>query len=120
MIGLFPDATASYARFIAARLGTGVTVEPLTISAIERDADARARANSADLAVTFVNRQREVMALVPEHQGGVDQLHPVRGDAKGAGRAGFAVARRRHFAASGFPADHEGGRAAFRAACRSI
>jgi DNA-binding transcriptional regulator YhcF (GntR family) len=64
MIGLFADATASYARFIAARLGAGVTVEPLTISAIERDAEARARANSADLAVTFVNRQREVMVLV--------------------------------------------------------
>ena len=64
MIGLFADATASYARFIAARLGSGVTVEPLTISAIEGDPDARARANSADLAVTFVNRQREVMSLV--------------------------------------------------------
>jgi DNA-binding transcriptional regulator YhcF (GntR family) len=64
MIGLFTDATASYARFIAARLGSGITVEPLTISAIECDADVRARANSADLAVTFVNRQREVMALV--------------------------------------------------------
>lgn len=64
MIGLFTEATASYARFIAARLGAGVTVEPLTISAIERDPEARARANSADLAVTFVNRQREVMALV--------------------------------------------------------
>ncbi|CAN5431428.1 hypothetical protein BH10PSE7_BH10PSE7_19100 [soil metagenome] len=65
MIGLFTDATASYARFIAARLGNGVTVEPLTIAAIEREPEARARANSADLAVTFVNRQREVMALVP-------------------------------------------------------
>ena len=64
MIGLFTDATASYARFIAARLGNDVTVEPLTISAIEHDSDARARANSADLAITFVNRQREVMALV--------------------------------------------------------
>jgi hypothetical protein len=65
MVGIFPDATASYARFIAARLGPGVTVEPLTISAIERDADMKARANSADLAVTFVNRQRDVVALVP-------------------------------------------------------
>jgi DNA-binding transcriptional regulator YhcF (GntR family) len=65
MVGLFPEATASYALFIAARLGNGVTVEPLTIAAIERDPDARSRANSADLAVTFVNRQREVMALVP-------------------------------------------------------
>src|SRR4051794_3433640 len=65
MVGLFAEATASYARFIAARLGTGVTVEALTLSSIERDSEARARANSADLAVTFVNRQREVMALVP-------------------------------------------------------
>lgn len=64
MVGLFTDATASYARFISARLGSGVTVEPLTISALEHDPDALARANSADLAVTFVNRQREVMALV--------------------------------------------------------
>ena len=65
MIGLFQEATASYARFIAARLGNGVTVEPLTISAIERDTETRARANSADLAITFANRQREVVALVP-------------------------------------------------------
>jgi DNA-binding transcriptional regulator YhcF (GntR family) len=64
MIGLFPEATTSYARFVAARLGTGVTVEPLTIAAIERDPDIRVRANSADLAITFVNRQREVLALV--------------------------------------------------------
>lgn len=65
MIGLFPDATASYARFIAARLGKAVAVEPLTIAAIERDGNARTRANSADLAVTFANRHREVATLVP-------------------------------------------------------
>ncbi len=65
MIGLFPEATASYARFIAARLGKGVVVESLTISAIERDPETRARANSADLAITFANRHREVAALVP-------------------------------------------------------
>jgi DNA-binding transcriptional regulator YhcF (GntR family) len=65
MVGLFPDATASYARFIAARLGRGVTVEPLTIAAIERQKDAKARANSADLAITFANRHREVAMLLP-------------------------------------------------------
>ncbi|MDL2401774.1 GntR family transcriptional regulator [Rhizobium mayense] len=65
MVGLFPDATASYARFIAARLGRGVTVEPLTIAAIERQSDAKARANSADLAITFANRHREVAMLLP-------------------------------------------------------
>ncbi len=65
MVGLFPEATASYARFIAARLGRGVTVEPLTISAIERETGAKARANSADLAITFANRHREVASLLP-------------------------------------------------------
>lgn len=64
MIGIFQDATASYARFIAARLGREVTVEPLTVAAIERDPAAKARANSADLAVTFANRHREVATLV--------------------------------------------------------
>ena len=54
-----------------------------------------------------------------QHQGGVDQLHPIGRNAKGAGRAGFAGARRRHFPASGFPADHEGRRPALRAACRA-
>jgi len=64
MIGLFQDATASYARFIAARLGRDVTVEPLTIAALERDAKARALANSADLAITIANRHRDVTMLV--------------------------------------------------------
>jgi DNA-binding transcriptional regulator YhcF (GntR family) len=65
MVGLFPEATASYARFIAARLGRGVTVEPLTVAAIERETGAKARANSADLAITFANRHREVAGLLP-------------------------------------------------------
>ncbi|MBW6422303.1 GntR family transcriptional regulator [Rhizobium sp. XQZ8] len=64
MIGLFQDATASYARFIAARLGRDVTVEPLTIAALERDPKARALANSADLAITIANRHRDVTVLV--------------------------------------------------------
>lgn len=65
MVGLFPEATASYARFIAARLGRSVTVEPVTVAAIEREAGAKARANSADLAITFTNRHREVAGLLP-------------------------------------------------------
>ena len=65
MVGLFSDATTSHARFIAARLGQAVTVEPLTIAAIQHDAGAKARASSADVVVTFANRQREVVALVP-------------------------------------------------------
>ena len=65
MVGLFPEATASYAKFVAARLGTGATVEPMTIDAIQRLAEVRARAGSADLALTFANRHREVSALLP-------------------------------------------------------
>ena len=65
MVGLFPEATASYARAIAARLGETATVEPLTLSAMQRSDTARMRGASADLAITFVNRQREVAALLP-------------------------------------------------------
>lgn len=65
MVGLFPEATASYAKFIAARLGTGATVEPMSLDDIQRDADIRSRAGSADLALTFANRHREVSALLP-------------------------------------------------------
>ncbi|MEX6505840.1 GntR family transcriptional regulator [Jiella sp. M17.18] len=65
MVGIFPEATASYARFIAARLGEAATVEPVTISAMQRRPDVHARGASADLVITFVNRQREVAALLP-------------------------------------------------------
>lgn len=65
MVGLFPDATTSYARFIAAQLGSTVTVEPMTIDAIMRQSDLRHRAGSADLVLTFANRHREVVALLP-------------------------------------------------------
>jgi DNA-binding transcriptional regulator YhcF (GntR family) len=65
MVGLFPEATTSYARFIAERLGGEATVEPMTIEALLRDGAMRDRASSADLAVTFANRHREVSSLLP-------------------------------------------------------
>jgi DNA-binding transcriptional regulator YhcF (GntR family) len=65
MIGLFAEATVRYARSIAAQLGAGATVEAMTIDAILRDSAARARAASADIAVTLVNRRREVQSLLP-------------------------------------------------------
>lgn len=65
MMGLFSEATASYARFIAARLGSEAIVEPMTIDSIQRDTEARDRAGSADLVVTFANRHREVESLLP-------------------------------------------------------
>jgi DNA-binding transcriptional regulator YhcF (GntR family) len=64
MVGLFPEATASYAKFIAARLGSGATVESMTIDEIQRNPEYRARAGSADLALTFANRHREVATLL--------------------------------------------------------
>ncbi|MGE6741836.1 GntR family transcriptional regulator [Allorhizobium pseudoryzae] len=66
MIGLFAEATRSYAGFIGDRLGPGVTVEPLTIATLENDAELRARAATADLAVTIMSRQQQVEALLPQ------------------------------------------------------
>jgi DNA-binding transcriptional regulator YhcF (GntR family) len=64
MVGLFPEATASYARFIAARLGSEVDVEDVTVDTIQKDPDVRARANAADLVITLPTRQREVASLL--------------------------------------------------------
>lgn len=65
MVGLFQAATVAYARAIAARLGDGATVAPMTLSALQRDPAMKARAASADLVVTFVNRHREVESFLP-------------------------------------------------------
>ncbi|TCR70319.1 GntR family transcriptional regulator [Bosea sp. BK604] len=65
MVGLFVEATVRYARAIATQLGAAATVEAMTIDAIQRDAAVRARAASADVAITFVNRRREVESLLP-------------------------------------------------------
>lgn len=65
MAGLFPEATASYADFIALRLGRGVSVEPVTIEDLRQRQDLRALAGSADLVVTFSNRHGEVLGLLP-------------------------------------------------------
>lgn len=65
MVGLFAEATVRYARSIAAQLGAGATVEAMTIDAIQRDPSVRARAASADIAITLVNRRREVESLLP-------------------------------------------------------
>lgn len=65
MIGLFPEATASYARFIATRLGEGATVEPMTIDTLQRNPASQARASSADLVITLANRRRELAGIIP-------------------------------------------------------
>jgi hypothetical protein len=65
MVGLFPEATESYAKFVAAQVGRGVTVEPMTVDEIQRIPEMRHRAGSADLALTFANTHREVSDLLP-------------------------------------------------------
>ncbi|TPW33279.1 GntR family transcriptional regulator [Martelella alba] len=65
MAGLFPDATLSYAKAIFDQLGGAVVVEPVTIRALNGDAQKRAHAASADYVVTFTNRRRELAALMP-------------------------------------------------------
>jgi DNA-binding transcriptional regulator YhcF (GntR family) len=66
MVGLFPEATASYARFIAERLGDAATVEPTTIDALRQKAAIRARVGAADLVITIANRLPEVSSLLPD------------------------------------------------------
>jgi DNA-binding transcriptional regulator YhcF (GntR family) len=62
----YRDSIGSRLRIVVVGLlGRGVTVEPLTVAAIEREANAKARAGSADLAITFANRHREVSGLLP-------------------------------------------------------
>ena len=50
---IVPDATGSYADFIAARLGRGVEVEPLTLRSLREDADLRAHAGLPEPFVDF-------------------------------------------------------------------
>ena len=64
VVGMFQAATARYARLIAAHLGASVTVDAVTLEAIERERDLRERVASAGLVVTFANRRREVEALL--------------------------------------------------------
>lgn len=66
MVGLFDEATESYAHFIADRLGPQAVVEPVTIAALDSDPATRARAGAADLVVTIMSRQQQVEALLPE------------------------------------------------------
>jgi DNA-binding transcriptional regulator YhcF (GntR family) len=65
MVGLFPAATARYARLIAGQLGRRATVRPVTIDTLRRKPALQARIASADLVVTFVNRRHEVSQLLP-------------------------------------------------------
>lgn len=65
MIGLFPDATASYAAAVEHQVGAFASVRPGTIDMLTRDADFRARCAAADLILTFANLHDQIARLVP-------------------------------------------------------
>lgn len=63
VVGLFDDATASYAERLAAQVGSKAMVEPATIGAIRADSTVLERVRSADLVLTFSNLHPELETL---------------------------------------------------------
>lgn len=66
VVGLFPDATRSYADFLGRKLANHARVEFTTISALEQNPQGVLEARSADLVVTIVNRLQQVKTLLPD------------------------------------------------------
>lgn len=65
LVGIFPAATAAYARAVAAALGPVATVEGVTLDALASVPDALRRAEAADLVLAMAHRRRDVEALLP-------------------------------------------------------
>ena len=65
MVGLFADATASYAQRVAAQVGDHAAVEATTLDQIIADPDLALRLRSADIVLTFANLQGAVTAAIP-------------------------------------------------------
>ena len=65
MIGLFAQATESYAQVIATQLGDTVHVEGVTISAIRADSALLERISGADLVLCFATMHADVSGLLP-------------------------------------------------------
>ena len=65
LVGIFPSATAAYARAVADALGPAATVEGVTLDELAGDAAALRRAGGADLVLVMAHRRREVAALLP-------------------------------------------------------
>lgn len=63
MVGLFDDATASYAERVATQVGATALVEPVTLDFIRTDEAALDRVRNADLVLTFSNLQPDVEEL---------------------------------------------------------
>ena len=63
--GTFEAATRRYARLIAGHLGAAAVVDAVTVDALRRDPALCMQTASAELVITFANRQREVEELLP-------------------------------------------------------
>lgn len=64
VVGLFDEATASYARAIEKQLGAGVAILPVTVRELEADNVLRARTATADFIVTFLALQEQLNKLL--------------------------------------------------------
>ncbi len=64
--GLFEEATRSYAELIAARIGDGATVLPVTLDAMAADPALRGRVAAADLIVTFLTLRPQYEEMFPD------------------------------------------------------
>lgn len=64
VVGLFPEATASYARAIEEQLGAGVSILSVTLQELEADKVLRARTAAADIIVTFLTLQKQISDLI--------------------------------------------------------
>lgn len=65
LVGIFPAATAAYARAVSEALDSSAAVEGVTLDALAEDAETRRRAGSADLVLAMAHRRRDVEALLP-------------------------------------------------------
>jgi len=66
MVGLFSDATISYAACVEQQVGHLATVEATTLDRLTVDAEVRARVAAADLVLTFANLEKDIKRLVPD------------------------------------------------------
>lgn len=65
MVGLFTEATESYARCIAGQVGHRAAVEATTLDTLASEESARARVAAADLVLTFANLREDIERLLP-------------------------------------------------------
>jgi DNA-binding transcriptional regulator YhcF (GntR family) len=65
LMGLFPEATRAYATSLTGQLPKTDRVEPMTLDAVRTQPGLLARANAADLVLTFAHLRLEVSRLLP-------------------------------------------------------